>query len=234
VVDHTTKIGELQGKYDELSGVYAANAEAHNVATRAIILGFIQQQLAADGLTQEEMGFILKLGEKWGVYGEDTAAVFDATMDSLKDGLLDADATAAAVAARMPGYFTDIDVNVNYNIRTNGRPNIPNAAAGDVGLGGDALVGVTPGSDDVIDGRLAAGGPVWPGGTFLVGERGPELFAPSGAGNIIPTSVLTAGGGSTSWTGDINIYGATDPETTTRAVLQALADRGLVDSAALR
>lgn len=37
------------------------------------------------------------------------------------------------------------------------------------------------------------GGPVWPGGSFIVGEAGPELFVPSGAGNIVPNHELPAG-----------------------------------------
>jgi hypothetical protein len=32
---------------------------------------------------------------------------------------------------------------------------------------------------------------VWPGGTFLVGENGPELFQPGTAGNIVPNNQLT-------------------------------------------
>lgn len=46
-----------------------------------------------------------------------------------------------------------------------------------------------------IDGARADGGPVTRGGTFLVGERGPELFTPSTSGTIIPNERL--GGGST-------------------------------------
>lgn len=38
----------------------------------------------------------------------------------------------------------------------------------------------------------AMGGPVVPGGSYLVGERGPELFVPNQSGNIIPNG---AGGG---------------------------------------
>lgn len=44
-------------------------------------------------------------------------------------------------------------------------------------------------------GERAAGGPVNPGKSFLVGERGPELFTPSQTGNIIPNNRL--GGGTT-------------------------------------
>ncbi len=37
-------------------------------------------------------------------------------------------------------------------------------------------------------GGRANGGPVAPGQSFLVGERGPELFTPAGAGNVRPLS----------------------------------------------
>ena len=46
-----------------------------------------------------------------------------------------------------------------------------------------------------VDGKRAAGGPVRAGGTYLVGERGPELFTPNSSGNITPNSGL---GGSVS------------------------------------
>lgn len=43
----------------------------------------------------------------------------------------------------------------------------------------------------------AAGGPVFPGNPYVVGERGPELFMPATAGTIIPNNRLQANGGST-------------------------------------
>lgn len=68
-----------------------------------------------------------------------------------------------------------------------------NAAAGQGrGAGGlaDVLSAVLKSS---FGGARAAGGPVLPGGTYLVGERGPEVFRPAGAGVIEPA----AGGGVT-------------------------------------
>lgn len=47
------------------------------------------------------------------------------------------------------------------------------------------------GANPAIDGRRAHGGPVWPSGTFLVGEQGPELFSPSTRGSISPLSGST-------------------------------------------
>lgn len=45
-----------------------------------------------------------------------------------------------------------------------------------------------------VAGARAAGGPVAPGASYLVGEHGPELFTPSGAGEIIPGAQLAARG----------------------------------------
>lgn len=50
-------------------------------------------------------------------------------------------------------------------------------------------------------GARADGGPVTPGKSFLVGENGPELFAPNQSGNIIPKG----GGGATLTFGNIII-----------------------------
>jgi len=41
-----------------------------------------------------------------------------------------------------------------------------------------------------ISGARALGGPVGAGGTYLVGERGPELFTPNTGGQIIPNNQL--------------------------------------------
>jgi phage-related minor tail protein len=46
-----------------------------------------------------------------------------------------------------------------------------------------------------VAGARAVGGPVAPGGSYLVGEQGPELFTPSGAGSITPNGALGARGG---------------------------------------
>jgi hypothetical protein len=43
-----------------------------------------------------------------------------------------------------------------------------------------------------LAGAFADGGTVYPGGTYLVGERGPELFQSSGAGTVIPNHALKA------------------------------------------
>ena len=62
--------------------------------------------------------------------------------------------------------------------------NAVNAAAGSGGGGSlsDAIAAVMSG----FGGARAEGGPVLGGGAYLVGERGPEVFRPAGAGSIEP------------------------------------------------
>jgi len=43
---------------------------------------------------------------------------------------------------------------------------------------------------DRVDGERAMGGPVTAAGTYLVGERGPELFVPGTSGSIVPNGAL--------------------------------------------
>ncbi|THD38315.1 MAG: hypothetical protein E7773_00750 [Sphingomonas sp.] len=91
---------------------------------------------------------------------------------------------------------------------------------------GGTNIGPIDGRGKPLAGKRAAGGPVWPGGTFLVGEHGPELFTPGRSGTIIPHSELQRrravrdGGVSVR---DIHIHGANDPASTQRIVRAELA-----------
>jgi phage-related minor tail protein len=53
-------------------------------------------------------------------------------------------------------------------------------------------------------GARASGGPVAGGMTYLVGERGPELFTPSSSGSIVPNHAL---GGSTNVVVNVSVEG---------------------------
>ncbi len=79
------------------------------------------------------------------------------------------------------------------------------------------LAGSVAGGIGRLLGR-AAGGSVTGGTPYLVGERGPELYVPSGSGRIVPASRTPAAGGTT-----INVTGAMlDPEGVARAVERAM------------
>lgn len=63
-----------------------------------------------------------------------------------------------------------------------------------LGIAAVALGSILKNSAHNISGARAAGGPVQQGKTFLVGERGPELFTPSVGGRIIPNNQINGSG----------------------------------------
>ena len=76
-----------------------------------------------------------------------------------------------------------------------------------------------------ISGSRASGGPVMGGSSYLVGERGPELFTPSSSGNITPNGAM---GGNTI---TVNVNGG-DPNQVVAALQRWVRDNGSVPLAA--
>jgi phage-related protein len=71
--------------------------------------------------------------------------------------------------------------------------------------------------DAAFGGGKAMGGPVSSGTSYVVGERGPELFVPNTSGTIIPNG--GGGGGSTI---NLTVNGAIDAEGTARTIVDVL------------
>ncbi len=69
---------------------------------------------------------------------------------------------------------------------------------------------------NAFGGGRAVGGSVNSNTSYMVGERGPEMFVPSGAGRIVPNNRL---GGQTV---NINVSGAIDPISTARQIAEIL------------
>jgi hypothetical protein len=73
--------------------------------------------------------------------------------------------------------------------------------------------------DSVFGGGKAAGGPVSSNKSYVVGERGPELFLPNTNGMIVPNNRLGGSGGSVY---NITVNGAIDSEGTARTIIDLL------------
>jgi hypothetical protein len=95
-----------------------------------------------------------------------------------------------------------------------------NAAKAAMGGGGGNFF------SSLFGGGRAEGGPVKGGTTYLVGERGPELFTPASSGNITPNHEL--GGGDTTVIQNINI--STGVQQTVRTEIKQLMP-AIADSA---
>jgi hypothetical protein len=131
-------------------------------------------------------------------------AMFQAGMDMIQ-GLLDG---VVAKAGELLNWFTSLPEKIK-------------AAIGRIDLTGiiswpklpGFLGGGEPEAKPAVDGARAKGGPVRGGGTYVIGERGPELFSPGSSGMISPNAAYQAaragssGGGARSGGGNtVNIH----------------------------
>ena len=78
-----------------------------------------------------------------------------------------------------------------------------------------AVRGIAGLIDSAFGGFRAAGGPVQAGKSYVVGERGAEMFVPSSNGTIVPNG----GMGSTI---NLTVNGAIDAEGTARTIIDVL------------
>ncbi|WP_375402049.1 tail tape measure protein [uncultured Sphingomonas sp.] len=86
------------------------------------------------------------------------------------------------------------------------------AGGGIAGLLGGLLGGAAPG----LPGR-ATGGPVSPGRAYVVGERGPELFVPTGSGRVLANGAGGGGGREVRVAITVNAGSVGAPEALTRS-----------------
>ncbi|SKA31001.1 tape measure protein [Consotaella salsifontis] len=106
--------------------------------------------------------------------GQDALGGF---IKDLRDGKSAADAFADALG-KIGDKLLDMALNNLFDPKSGG------------GLGG--LLG---GIGSLLSGARASGGPVSAGGAYLVGEKGPEIFAPTRSGTILPNSAVKSAGG---------------------------------------
>jgi hypothetical protein len=88
-------------------------------------------------------------------------------------------------------------------------------ALGDAGGGGGFMSSLIKG----ITGGRAGGGSVYGGSSYLVGERGPEVFTPGASGFVTPNGGWGGGGVVNNY---VDARGATDPAATEMAVRRAI------------
>lgn len=164
----SSQVAEITGKLREQGIAAQGLADAHETATQRIILGFIEQELAMGGLTREESGYLIDLGTKWGIYGEDMKGAYESAMDSV-------DNFVRMQNKVIPKQTIELNVIVT-------------------GEGAGILMGgVAKAGSKMIEMGKARGGPVSANTPYIVGEAGPELFVPNSSGNIVPNNKLTGG-----------------------------------------
>ena len=158
---YIAKISETNAEIDKL-------ALAHEIATKRIVLGYIEQKMAADGnLDDAEREWLLAKGVEWGVY---------------KQSAIDAYRTASAEADEFAKHrlMSEGDRIIHVRIDYANASNAFNVAP----------------TNYTDSQRRAAGGPA--SGMTLVGERGPEIVnLPGGSfvnSNNTSRNMMSGGG----------------------------------------
>lgn len=159
------KIKEYDEALAENDAKVQENAAAHDQANKEIMLGLLERKLMQDGmLDDKELQFLLDKGVAWGVYSQ---TVVDETQKALEE-----------VNLLVEG-IGSIPTSKEFTLMIN------QVGATDANYGGSGA--------SQVAGRRAGGGSVAAGQTYLVGEKGMELFTPNQSGTITPNNQLGSG-----------------------------------------
>ena len=171
-IDNSKQIGELQAEYDQVTAAIQINAAAHDDANKRIIFNILQQQLAVDGYTTEEVLALTKQAEAWGLIDRKTAEATQGVVSAV--GYAQASGNWDALNARLDVVKDKLDriprdIPVNIRVTSSGQ-----------------VVGTLHEEGEGGRGGRQHGGPVMGGSMYLVGERGPEYFIPASNGRVTP------------------------------------------------
>lgn len=167
------KVIDLQTDYDNLGLQYDENAVKHQAAMDKILFDLFMQKISVDGVTDAEYAMALKIGENTGIIDEASAAqalAFDAVTTAVLEGKTAIEETQSILDLMSHGYTIDVAINIA------NRDSLE--AIKDAGVSGNGKTN--------YGGKKAKGGDVFSNQFYLVGENGPEIFAPGMDGSIIP------------------------------------------------
>lgn len=160
-----TKITGLLTKQEEIKEKIQETAEAHELATKTIVLGYAEQILAADGLTEAETTALIEKGIAWGVYTEETKGYLAEILEMTSGVVSEIDAMSATIT-------------IQY-VET-GRPNMAGFSVSDIGLremqqgrdlNGNGIIGRAGGTSgwETVP-------PGFPNDSYMVGMSSGETF----------------------------------------------------------
>ncbi len=179
----------------KLMDAYEKEADEKEMATKRIILAYVEQKLAAEGYTDVEMNYIITLAEQWGIY---SSTVADQARFIIQQAGLISDALAGIPKEITVSIAMIQSGTVDLNGYSMGSESSTTTTAGGSVFTGyiDPATGKKQYRDpDGSYSYRARGGPVYAGESYIVGELGrPEVFVPSQNGMIIPNDKAFGGG----------------------------------------
>ena len=177
------------------------------------------EQLANQEATQRRIAKVMRdeqleaIKQQEELYKQLGDTVKDGLVDSIKAAIDDTRTLGDALASmlnRLSDQFLQLAANMAFYGNAQGTFRNAQGQRTGGGIFGTILNAILPGpsaplptdsfagvSNDVLDsvlssvsGEKALGGPVSSGRSYLVGERGPELFVPGAQGNIVPNNAM--------------------------------------------
>ena len=130
---------------------------------------------------------------------EDLNTIYNQIGTSITSGVLDGITAAVEGTKSLGETASQVLKDLAKQIFKSGIMQILSSLGGNDGVGFFSFLAGTLG-------KRAMGGPVSAGLSYMVGERGPELFTPKHGGNIVPNNAL--GGGSTSVVVNVDASGS--------------------------
>ena len=130
---------------------------------------------------------------------EDLSTIYNQIGTSITTGVLDSITAAVEGTKSLGESASQVLKDIGKQLLRSGIMQLLTSLAGNDGVGFFSFL--TGGL-----GKRAMGGPVSAGSSYMVGERGPELFTPKHGGSIVPNNAL--GGGSTSVVVNVDASGS--------------------------
>ena len=162
-----TEFEQLRGQIDPTWRALQQYTDAVEVLDRALAGGLIKSQAEYDELLAQTATRFTEMGQLAQSVGKTIEDAMTTAFIGLVDGTLDAEEAFKQMATSIIAELF--------------RVLVVQQLVGSFSAGGGGLLG---GVFSLFGGARAEGGPVERGIPYLVGERGPELFVPSGSGQI--------------------------------------------------
>jgi lambda family phage tail tape measure protein len=230
--EYATRLKEIGDAATKLGPGFASQAaELTRLATEAFTEAQAELKRQQEQLALESATGFSAIGAGFTLAAQDLTQSIQSQAGIIKDGFTDAFSVAGQA-------FKEFVETGKIDIRSLGSEILSVAAKAIAKLavlsalnslsglaGGGGLAGSLGGFATSLLGARATGGPVSPGRSYLVGERGPELFSPPETGRVVPNEQLGMGGANV----NVQVVNVDDPQSVPRALNSKAGEQAVLN-----
>jgi hypothetical protein len=208
LADLKTKLGENRDALGEL-------ADAHEDAMKRMAFNMLMQRAESDGLTENELANLTKIGQAWGLYDEKTARVIDAINQNMDMLNTDDPNRLLSILEQILNLPESKTFNFEVNIKENGSfPVIDQPKTNRGAVGNEPLQEAWANG---VDNFIVP--PGYPNDSYRVGLTSGEVV------DVRPPGKTGSRDGGIHFHGDIILQGVQDPEQFIDALMQTAGAR---------